>query len=89
MLDIAYSGATQPVIDLLQTQLEYAEQSRNTAFITTLDENVWLPLHRALKDNASLGSIKLLTRAHPAARYKFQIRMEHILFIYHVNVGFV
>jgi ankyrin repeat protein len=26
-----------------------------------------LPLHRALLDNASLGSIKLLTRAHPAA----------------------
>ena len=35
--------------------------------MTTVDENGWLPLHRALKDNTSLGSIKLLMRANPAA----------------------
>ena len=57
----------QPAMDFLQTQIEYAEQSRNTAFMTTVDENGWLPLHHALKDNASLGSIILLMRSNPAA----------------------
>ena len=63
-LDLA---GIHPAIDFLQTQLEYAEQSRNTAFMTTVDENGWLPLHHALEDNASLGSIKLLMRSNPAA----------------------
>ena len=35
--------------------------------MTTVDDNGWLPLHCALKNNASLGSIKLLMRANPAA----------------------
>ena len=63
-LDLA--RGKQPVMEFLQTQLVYAEQSRNTAFMTTV-ENGWLPLRGALKNNASLGSIKLLTRANPAA----------------------
>ena len=35
--------------------------------MTTLDENGQLPLHRALKVNAPLGSIKLLVKGNPAA----------------------
>ena len=35
--------------------------------MTTVDENGWLPLHQALKDNAPLGSIKLLLKGNPAA----------------------
>ena len=35
--------------------------------MTTVDENGWLPLHRALKGNVPLGSIKLLVRGNPAA----------------------
>ena len=35
--------------------------------MTTIDDDGWLPLHRALKDDAPLGSIKLLMRANPAA----------------------
>ena len=66
-LDHARSSGNQQVIDFIQTQLEYAEQSRNTSFMTTVDENGQLLLHRALKDEASLGSVKLLTRANPAA----------------------
>lgn len=35
--------------------------------MTTVDETGQLPLHRALKVNASLGSIKLLITGNPAA----------------------
>jgi len=57
----------QPAIDFLQTQLLYARQAQDMTAVTTVDENGWLTLHRALKDNVPLGSIKLLTRANPAA----------------------
>ena len=63
-LDIARN---QPTKDFLQTQLLYARQAQDMTAMTTVDENGLLPLHHALKDNASLGSIKLLTRANPAA----------------------
>ena len=66
-LDLAREEGNQSVIEFLQTQLVYAEQSRNAAFMTTVDENGWLPLHRALKDDALLGSIKLLVRRNRAA----------------------
>ena len=60
-LDLARSEeGNQPAIDFLQTQLVYARQAQDMTAMTTVDENGWLPLHRALKDNASLGSIKLL-----------------------------
>ena len=51
----------------LQTQRVYARQAQDMTAITTLDENGQLPLHRALKNNASLGSIKLLVSANPTA----------------------
>jgi ankyrin repeat protein len=35
--------------------------------MATVDVNGWLPLHRALKNNAPLGSIKLIMRANPTA----------------------
>jgi ankyrin repeat protein len=35
--------------------------------MTTPDENGQLPLHRALCDNATLGSIKLLVKGNPSA----------------------
>ena len=73
-------------MDFLQTQLEYAEQSRNTAFMTTVDENGWLPLHHALEDNASLGSIKLLTRAHPAA---LQVSDQNGVYPLHIACSFL
>ena len=63
-LDLARN---QPTIDFLQTQLVYARQAQDEAAMTALDDGGWLPLHRALKDDASLGSIKLLIRANPAA----------------------
>ena len=63
-LDVARN---QQVIEFLQTQLEYARQARNSTAMATVDEDGWLPLHWALKGDALLGSIKLLTRANPAA----------------------
>lgn len=40
-------------------------KSKNVETMTTLDENGWAPLHHALKDGASLGSIKLLAGGNP------------------------
>jgi len=48
------------VIAFLEAQLVYAEKAKDTNALTTLDQNGWLPLHHALKNNAPLGSIKLL-----------------------------
>ena len=55
------------VVDFLQVQLEYARTTQDATIMTTLDENGWLPLHRSLKDSASLGSIKLLVKGNPSA----------------------
>ena len=57
----------QPAMEFLQTQLEYARQAQDMTAMSSVDENGQLPLHHALTNNASLGSIKLLTRANPAA----------------------
>ena len=64
-LDLAEGN--QPAIEFLQTQLEYARQAQDMTAMTTVDDDGWLPLHRALKDDAPLGSIKLLVRGNPDA----------------------
>ena len=51
----------------LQTQLAYDRLSRDYDAMTTQEPNGWLPLHRALHDNASLGAVKLLARGNHAA----------------------
>jgi ankyrin repeat protein len=66
-LENARLNSKQSAVDFLQTQLVYARQAQDMTAMTTVDENGWLPLHHALKDNASLGSIKLLVRGNPAA----------------------
>ena len=50
------------VVIFLEAQLVYAEKSQDMNVMTKLDENGQLPLHHALKDNAPLGSIKLLIK---------------------------
>ena len=57
----------QPAMEFLQTHLVYARQAQDMTAMATVDDNGWLPLHRALKDNAPLGSIKLLVKGNPAA----------------------
>jgi hypothetical protein len=51
----------------IDAQLAYFRAARDHTFISTPDENGQLPLHRALRDNITLGSIKLLIKGNPAA----------------------
>ena len=56
------------VIDkFLRSQLEYAQIAKDVEALATIDERGWLPLHQALKGDASLGSIKLLVKGNPSA----------------------
>ena len=50
-------------VNFLLTQQAYARQAQGIKAKTTIDKDDWLSLHCALKDNASLGSIKLLVGA--------------------------
>eukprot|EP00956_Cyclotella_meneghiniana_P030443 scaffold76682_cov82-Cyclotella_meneghiniana.AAC.3 len=55
------------LISFLGTQQNYALTARDTAAMTTPDENGLLPLHHALHKNVPLGSIKLLLKGNPDA----------------------
>ena len=48
-------------------EIIYARQARDHRLMTTPDENGQLPLHRALQNNARLGSIKLLLKGNRSA----------------------
>ena len=86
-VDIARSNdRNQPTIKVfLQTQLVYARQSQDMTAMATVDENGWLPLHRALNDNASLGSIKLLITGNPAA---LQVADQNGAYLVHIACEF-
>ena len=52
----------------INAQLTYARQARNLRQMNTPpDEDGQLPLHKALRDNVTLGSIKLLVKGNPSA----------------------
>ncbi len=57
----------QLVQAFLNAQLVYARQAKDHRQMTTPDGNGQLPLHRALQNNARLGSIKLLVKGNPYA----------------------
>ena len=57
----------EEVQTFLNSQLTYARHARDRTLMTTRDENGQLPLHRALRDNITLGSIKLLVKGNPSA----------------------
>jgi hypothetical protein len=57
----------QEIQTFINTQLAYARQSRDHRLMTTPDESGQLPLHRALRDNVTLGSVKLLVRGNLSA----------------------
>ena len=52
----------------INAQLTYARLARNSTvrLLNTPDENGQVPLHRALRDNVTLGSIKLLVKSNPS-----------------------
>ena len=57
----------QEVQAFIDAQLRYASLAREHNILTTPDENGQLPLHVALRDNVTLGSIKLLVKGNPSA----------------------
>ncbi len=57
----------QEVQTFVNNQLIHARQATDHRVMTTPDESGQLPLHRALRDNATLGSIKLLVKGNPSA----------------------
>jgi ankyrin repeat protein len=57
----------QEVQSFINTQLTYARQAKDRTLMNTRDENGQLPLHKALRDNANLGSIKLLVKGNSSA----------------------
>jgi len=67
-LDVAREENIEEIVNFLQTQLVYAQIAQDTTAMTTLDEEGYLPLHRALlQGDASLGSVKLLVRGSTEA----------------------
>ena len=57
----------QQVQTFINTQLVYSRQAKDRLVMTTPDGNGRLPLHTALQNNVSLGSIKLLVKGNPSA----------------------
>ena len=57
------------LLTFINTQLAYARLARNSTArqMKKRDENGQVPLHRAIGDNATLGSIKLLVKRNPSA----------------------
>ena len=66
-IELANDHRRSKVLSFLKAQVMYARQAHDMTTMTTLDENGWLPLHHALKDNVALGSIKLLVKGNPSA----------------------
>ena len=67
----SYVTATQESHPQVQAfvngELVYARQAKDHRLMITPDEHGQLPLHRALQNNAMLGSIKLLVKGNPSA----------------------
>eukprot|EP00956_Cyclotella_meneghiniana_P015399 scaffold23547_cov59-Cyclotella_meneghiniana.AAC.1 len=70
-IDFARERAIRPhddeIVVFLSTQQNYATTANNAIEMTTPDNDGWLPLHRALQNNAPLGAIKLLVNSNPDA----------------------
>ena len=65
--DTKWGAQVLAIINFVKEQLAYAEKAQDLNALAVPDENGWLPFHRALNNNASLGSIKLLLRGNPSA----------------------
>ena len=57
----------QKVQAFINDELVYARQANDHRLMTTADYNGQLPLHTALQNNVTLGSIKLLVKGNPSA----------------------
>ncbi len=57
-------GFPEEIQSFVNSQLTYAHQARDSTLMNTPDVNGQLPLHSALCDNVSLGSMKLLVKGN-------------------------
>ena len=57
----------QQVRAFINDELVYARQAKDLRLMTTPDDSGQLPLHIAIRKNATLGSIKLLVKGNPHA----------------------
>eukprot|EP00985_Skeletonema_marinoi_P021657 scaffold13390_cov96-Skeletonema_marinoi.AAC.1 len=57
----------QQVQAFINNELVYARQAKDYLLMITPDDYGQLPLHTAIQNNATLGSIKLLVKGHPPA----------------------
>ena len=58
---------SKSTITFIRAQQEWIQIAKDTLAMHSPDMNGWLPLHHALKDAASLGSIELLLKGNPSA----------------------
>ena len=65
--ELALNRIREEVRTFIERELVFARQASDFRSLMTPDENGRLPLHRALGNNATLGSIKLLVQWRPAA----------------------
>ena len=82
----------QEVQTFINTRLVYARQSRDHSLMTARDENGQLPLHKALRENVDLGSIKLLVKGNPSAICNFDRRGKiplHVVCQHHKSADVV
>mmetsp|Transcript_21245 Transcript_21245/g.32429 ORF Transcript_21245/g.32429 Transcript_21245/m.32429 type:complete len:224 (+) Transcript_21245:279-950(+) len=57
----------QQIQTFINSELVYARQAKDLRLVTSPDGNGQLPLHIAIRKNATLGSIKLLEKGNPHA----------------------
>jgi len=67
MIEFLFDKFPEQIQDFITTQLAYARPSRDPTFMSTRVGNGQLPLHLALRDDVTLGSIKLLVKGNPVA----------------------
>ena len=75
----------QPIVSFFEEQLVHAQTAKDSTAMHTLDNNGWLPLHHAVKDNIPLGSIKLLVEGNPSA---IRTADGHMAFPLHIACEF-
>jgi len=70
-----YAVEKRSVKIFLKAQVLYARKAQDLKVMTKMDNNGLLPLHKALRDNAPLGSIKLLVEGNLSALRTADSRM--------------
>jgi hypothetical protein len=68
-LSLFINSFPEEIQAFINTQITYARLARNSTArqMKKRDENGQVPLHRALRDSATLGSIKLIVKRNPSA----------------------